>query len=62
MGKTYYVYILVPERNGTLYVGLSNVLVQRMFAHKDGLVEGFTKTYGAKRSLKRRLMVQAVCL
>lgn len=36
MGKTYYVYILAPERNGTLYVGLSNALARRMFAHKDG--------------------------
>jgi len=48
MAKTYYVYILASKRNGTLYVGVSNDLARRMFEHKDGLVAGFTKTYGVK--------------
>ncbi len=45
MDKYYYVYILASRRNGTLYVGFTNDLLQRVFAHKNDLVEGFTKRY-----------------
>jgi putative endonuclease len=43
--KTYYVYILASKRNGTLYVGITNNLTRRIFEHKSGLIEGFTKKY-----------------
>ena len=46
MSKTYYVYILASKRNGTLYVGVTNNLVRRIFEHKNGLADGFTKKYG----------------
>ncbi len=49
MLKTYFVYILASEKNGTLYVGVTNDLTRRMYEHKKGLVEGFTKKYGLKR-------------
>jgi putative endonuclease len=48
MSNTYYVYILASQRNGTLYVGVTNDLVRRMREHKDGLADGFTKKYGVK--------------
>jgi putative endonuclease len=39
------VYILASQRNGTLYVGVTSNLVQRVWQHKCDLVEGFTKKY-----------------
>jgi putative endonuclease len=42
----YYVYILASRRNGTLYVGSTNDLAGRVYAHKNDLAEGFTKKYG----------------
>ncbi len=39
------VYILASQRNGTLYIGVTSDLRQRIWEHKHGLVEGFTKTY-----------------
>jgi putative endonuclease len=44
----YYIYILTTGRNGTFYVGVTNDLVRRVFEHKQGMVEGFTKKYGIK--------------
>jgi putative endonuclease len=49
MDKTYYVYILSDGFHGTLYVGVTNNLARRIYEHKNGLVEGFTKTYGIKK-------------
>ena len=46
MLKSYYVYILASERNGTLYVGVTNDLVRRIYEHKTGMSDGFTKKYG----------------
>lgn len=43
--KTYYVYILASKRNGTLYVGITDNLIKRVWQHKNDIVEGFTKKY-----------------
>jgi putative endonuclease len=48
MNKSYYVYILSNKFNGTLYVGVTTNLVKRIWEHKEGLAEGFTKKYGIK--------------
>jgi putative endonuclease len=46
--RSYFVYLLASRRNGTLYVGVTNDLTKRVWQHKQGLVEGFTKRYGIK--------------
>ena len=43
------VYILASKRNGTLYVGVTSDLRQRVWDHKNGSVDGFTKKYGVHR-------------
>jgi putative endonuclease len=40
------VYIIASQRNGTLYIGVTADLVQRVWQHKQHLVEGFTREYG----------------
>lgn len=47
--KTYFIYILASKRNGTLYVGMTNDLIRRVFEHKSGLIEGFTKNYSINK-------------
>jgi putative endonuclease len=42
----YFVYILASQRNGTLYVGVTNDVMRRTYEHKNDLIEGFTKKYG----------------
>lgn len=42
------VYILASERNGTLYIGVTSNLPQRIWQHREGLVEGFTNRYSVK--------------
>jgi putative endonuclease len=39
------VYLLASKRNGTFYIGVTSNLVQRVWQHKNDLVEGFTKRY-----------------
>jgi putative endonuclease len=49
LSDRYYVYILASQRNGTLYVGVTNDLSRRIGEHKSGLVPGFTRQYGVDK-------------
>ncbi len=42
------IYIMASRRNGTLYVGVTSNLAQRVWQHREGVVEGFTQQYGCK--------------
>ena len=46
MEKQPTIYILASGYNGTLYIGVTSHLIQRVWQHKQDLVEGFTKRYG----------------
>lgn len=48
MGERGYVYVMASERNGTLYIGVTSDLIKRVWEHKEGCVDGFTKKYGCK--------------
>jgi putative endonuclease len=47
--KTYWVYILASQKYGTLYVGVTSNLIQRIWQHKEKLADGFTKKYDVDR-------------
>lgn len=49
MLKRGYVYILASKRNGTLYVGVTSNLTKRVWEHREGVAEGFTKRYQVLR-------------
>jgi putative endonuclease len=46
--RNYYIYILASQRNGTLYIGVTNDLIRRIQQHKNNEIEGFTKKYNIK--------------
>ena len=45
----HFVYILASRKNGTLYIGVTNNLLERVDQHKSNLVKGFTEKYGVHR-------------
>jgi len=50
MNKNYYVYILGNNRP-TIYIGVTNKLIKRIYQHKNSLVDGFSKKYGLSKLL-----------
>ncbi len=42
------VYIMVNRRNGTIYIGVTSNLPQRVLHHREGLIDGFTKENDCK--------------
>lgn len=47
--RTFYVYIVASRIGGTLYIGVTNDLVRRVWEHKTGAAESFTKDYDVNR-------------
>jgi putative endonuclease len=46
--KPGYVYIMANKRNGTIYLGVTSDLPQRVYQHRQEMIEGFTKERGCK--------------
>ena len=46
--RSYWVYILASRPRGTLYVGMTNDLIRRIYEHREGMVDGFGKEHGVK--------------
>jgi putative endonuclease len=46
--KGAYVYIMSNGRNGILYTGVTSDLPKRVYQHRTGMIDGFTKQYGLK--------------
>jgi putative endonuclease len=46
---SYYVYLLASRRYGTLYLGVTNDIVRRVWEHKNKIVAGFSARYGVDR-------------
>ncbi|MEO0440700.1 MAG: GIY-YIG nuclease family protein [Pseudomonadota bacterium] len=42
------VYIMANKRNGTLYTGVTSSLPQRVWQHREGVADGFSKRHGCK--------------
>jgi putative endonuclease len=47
--RQYYVYFLASRPGGTLYVGVTNNLIRRIFEHRSKAVPGFSKTYNVDK-------------
>ena len=58
------VYIMASKRNGTLYIGVTSNLAERIWQHREGAVAGFTKRYGCKLLVwyeRHERMDEAIC-
>ena len=40
---------MANKRNGILYVGVTSCLATRVWAHREGISEGFTKKYNVNK-------------
>ena len=45
----YYVYILSNWNDSVLYIGVTSNLPRRLYEHRNGLVDGFTKKYNVHK-------------
>lgn len=48
MGENFFIYIMASGFNGTIYTGVTSDLPGRVWKHKEGTYDGFTKKYGVK--------------
>jgi putative endonuclease len=46
------VYILASRKAGTLYIGVTSNLMQRLYQHREGIIDGFTRDHGVHRLVR----------
>lgn len=46
--KSGFVYIMASRKNGTIYIGSTSNLLQRVYQHRHGLIDEFTRENGCK--------------
>ncbi len=44
--KAGFVYMMASQKNGTIYIGSTSNLIQRVVQHREGSADGFTKEHG----------------
>ena len=65
MKKVFCIYILANKSNGTLYIGITNNLLRRVYEHKKKIIKGFIEKYSIDKlvyyedSLDVRLVIQS---
>ena len=47
--RSYFVYMVASQRNGTIYIGVTNDLARRVAEHSEGVASVFTRRYGVSR-------------
>ena len=47
--SNYYVYMMTNSNNKVLYIGVTNNLKRRVYQHKNGEIDGFTKKYNVHK-------------
>ena len=45
----YYVYVLTNKSNAVMYIGVTGDLQRRLYEHREGRIDGFTKRYNVDR-------------
>ncbi len=48
-GTRGYTYIMASRMAGTLYIGVTSDLVKRIYQHREGITDGFTKQHHVHR-------------
>ncbi len=46
MHKPGYLYLMARGRNGTTYLGVTADLLKRVWQHRNGVIDSFSKKYG----------------
>lgn len=51
-------YLLASKKYGTLYIGMTNDLIKRVYRHKEALLKGFTEKYDVQEAIKREKQIK----
>ena len=63
MQRKGYVYIITNKTNTTIYIGVTNDIVRRMYEHKNHLIKGFSDKYNLEKLIyfeEYNLMTDAI--